>query len=264
MGTNCSVAPSPAGLVRSKASHVLSAFRGGDDLGCRADRIAHVSNKCPLPVFYLTRDGVGFCVRPHRYALAIAGGSVTAGVLGLHECDNPVCVKIAADTDVQQHVVSGSQGDNMERMARMRRGGGRTCGAALRQSRCAARTIGGVTRCGAARLGRRCGAGGAAWRPAHAVVSAASSLRMVDCGVVQVRPGRGYAGRGGGCCRNAELEELKRRLRQSFRWSARPRWRSTAVRGGCTVLASNHTGRAETPAVRAQQMRCCPIVSRYP
>lgn len=75
--------------------------------------------------FYLTRDSVGFCVRPHRYALAIAGGSVAAGVLGLHECDNPVCVKIAADTDPQQHVVSGSQGDNMERMARMRRGGGR-------------------------------------------------------------------------------------------------------------------------------------------
>jgi hypothetical protein len=34
-------------------------------------------------------------------------------------------VKIAADSDVRQHVVSGSQGDNMERMARMRRGGGR-------------------------------------------------------------------------------------------------------------------------------------------
>jgi hypothetical protein len=75
--------------------------------------------------FYLTREGVGFCVRPHRYALAIAGGVVAAGVLGLHECDNPVCVKIAAKTDTKRHVVSGSQGDNMERMARMRRGGGR-------------------------------------------------------------------------------------------------------------------------------------------
>jgi hypothetical protein len=39
--------------------------------------------------FYLTRDGVGFCVRPHRYALAIVGGRVAAGALGLHECDNP-------------------------------------------------------------------------------------------------------------------------------------------------------------------------------
>ncbi|WP_407666351.1 hypothetical protein [Mycolicibacterium arabiense] len=57
--------------------------------------------------------------------MAIASGTVAAGVLGLHECDNPVCVKIAADADVRQHVVSGSQGDNMERMARMRRGGGR-------------------------------------------------------------------------------------------------------------------------------------------
>jgi hypothetical protein len=61
----------------------------------------------------------------HRYALAIAGGVVAAGVLGLHECDNPVCVKIGAETDTKRRVVSGSQGDNMERMARMRRGGGR-------------------------------------------------------------------------------------------------------------------------------------------
>ena len=75
--------------------------------------------------YYLTRDGVGFCVRPHRYALAIRGGSVAAGVLGLHECDNPVCVKVADATAPRRHVVSGSQGDNMERMARMGRGGGR-------------------------------------------------------------------------------------------------------------------------------------------
>nr|WP_235629944.1 hypothetical protein [Mycolicibacterium novocastrense] len=75
--------------------------------------------------FYLTREGAGLCVRPHRYALAIVSGVVAAGVLGLHECDNPVCVKVAAPTDPHQHVVSGSQGDNMDRMARMRRGGGR-------------------------------------------------------------------------------------------------------------------------------------------
>ncbi len=75
--------------------------------------------------FYLTRGGVGLCVRPHRYALAITSGAVGARVLGLHECDNPVCVKVAAATDPVQHVVYGSQGDNMERMARMRRGGGR-------------------------------------------------------------------------------------------------------------------------------------------
>ena len=67
---------------------------------------------------------MGLCVRPHRYALALRCGLLAAGVLGLHECDNPVCVKVAADGDVE-HVVAGSQGDNMERMARMRRGGGR-------------------------------------------------------------------------------------------------------------------------------------------
>ncbi|AFM20480.1 MULTISPECIES: hypothetical protein [Mycolicibacterium] len=75
--------------------------------------------------FYLTRAGSGVCVRPHRYALAIVSGVVAAGVLGLHECDNPVCVKVADATEPRQHVVSGTQGDNMERMARMRRGGGR-------------------------------------------------------------------------------------------------------------------------------------------
>ncbi|WP_234787764.1 hypothetical protein [Mycolicibacterium novocastrense] len=75
--------------------------------------------------FYLTREEAGLSVRPHRYALAIVSGVVAARVLGLHECDNPVCVKFAAATDPHPHVVSGSQGDNMDCMARMRRAGGR-------------------------------------------------------------------------------------------------------------------------------------------
>lgn len=62
---------------------------------------------------------------PAFLRVAIASGAMAAGVLGLHECDNPMCVKIAATTDRQAHVVSGSQGDDIERMARMRRGGGR-------------------------------------------------------------------------------------------------------------------------------------------
>ena len=66
---------------------------------------------------------MGLWVRPHRYALGIACGLVAAGVLGLHECDNPVCVKVAAE-GYARHVVSGTQGDNMERMARVGRGGG--------------------------------------------------------------------------------------------------------------------------------------------
>ena len=39
--------------------------------------------------YYLTRQGMGLCVRPHRYALAMACGALAAGVLGLHECDHP-------------------------------------------------------------------------------------------------------------------------------------------------------------------------------
>ena len=74
--------------------------------------------------FYLTRGGMGLCVRPHRYALALARGVIEAGMLAMHQCDLPVCCKVAAADDAE-HVVAGSQGDNMERMARMRRGGGR-------------------------------------------------------------------------------------------------------------------------------------------
>ena len=36
------------------------------------------------------RAGMGFCVRPNRYALALATGSALgADVFALHECDNP-------------------------------------------------------------------------------------------------------------------------------------------------------------------------------
>jgi hypothetical protein len=39
---------------------------------------------------FITRAGMGFCVRPNRYALALATGSaLDAGVFALHECDNP-------------------------------------------------------------------------------------------------------------------------------------------------------------------------------
>ena len=81
--------------------------------------ILHVSNKCPLPVFFITRAGMGFCVRPNRYALALATGSaVGADVFALHECDNPVCVKVSGPWALCEHVVAGSQFDNMRRMAR--------------------------------------------------------------------------------------------------------------------------------------------------
>ncbi|MGB5151924.1 MAG: hypothetical protein WBN99_18785 [Mycobacterium sp.] len=93
--------------------------------------------------FCLTLDGVGFCMRPHRYALAIAGGSMAAGVLSLHECDDPVCVKNTADSDPQQHVVAGSQSDNMLRLAADASRWWTPCVAALREPWCAARSVGG-------------------------------------------------------------------------------------------------------------------------
>jgi hypothetical protein len=71
---------------------------------------------------------MGLCVRPNRYALALATGSaVGADVFALRECDNPVCVKVSGSGALCEHVVAGTQFDNMRRrrMARARRGGGR-------------------------------------------------------------------------------------------------------------------------------------------
>ena len=75
---------------------------------------------------FITRAGMGFCVRPNRYALALATGSALgADVFALHVCDNPVCVKVSGPGALCEHVVAGTQFDNMRRMARARRGGGR-------------------------------------------------------------------------------------------------------------------------------------------
>lgn len=68
--------------------------------------------------FRINRGGYLFCVRPHRYALALAcGGLLDAGVLALHGCDNPICVRVG-----EHHVAAGTQSENMTRMVRMRRG----------------------------------------------------------------------------------------------------------------------------------------------
>ena len=59
---------------------------------------------------FITRAGMGFCVRPNRYALALATGSaVGADVFALHECDNPVCVKVSGPGALCEHVVAGTQ-----------------------------------------------------------------------------------------------------------------------------------------------------------
>jgi hypothetical protein len=76
--------------------------------------------------YFITRSGMGFCVRPNRYALALATGSALgADVFASHECDNPVCVKVSGPSALCEHVVAGTQFDNMRRIARARCGGGR-------------------------------------------------------------------------------------------------------------------------------------------
>ena len=64
-------------------------------------------------------------MRPHRYALALATGEPFGTTLALRECDIPVCVKVAVPQAVREHVVAGTQRDNMIRMGYTRRGGGR-------------------------------------------------------------------------------------------------------------------------------------------
>jgi hypothetical protein len=77
--------------------------------------------------YYIYRGGTGICVRPNRYALARAlGVPLEPEQLALHECDHVLCVKVCAPGAWPQHVVEGTQTQNMRRMARMRRGGGRS------------------------------------------------------------------------------------------------------------------------------------------
>jgi hypothetical protein len=77
------------------------------------------------------RDGVRRVVRTSRYALALSlnGATLDPDVFALHECDNPVCVRVTTADDVARrvgaHLVGGDLRDNMARMVRMRRGGGR-------------------------------------------------------------------------------------------------------------------------------------------
>ncbi|WP_237752811.1 hypothetical protein [Mycolicibacterium aromaticivorans] len=82
-------------------------------------------------VFRITRGGVRHVVRTSRYALALSlnGSVLEPHIHALHECDNPICVRITSAEDFVRgsgvHLVGGDRRDNMRRMARMRRGGGR-------------------------------------------------------------------------------------------------------------------------------------------
>lgn len=81
--------------------------------------------------FAIRRDGHSRVVRTSRYALAASrnGAELTPADNGLHQCDNPLCVRVLALEEVQAgirpHVVAGTQSENMQRMAYMGRGGGR-------------------------------------------------------------------------------------------------------------------------------------------
>lgn len=93
--------------------------------------IVQPPDMCRLPAFAIRRDGRLRMVRPPRYALAVAaGGAALDGyVRALHECDVPMCVRVITAVElrggVRPHVVGGTQRENMERMARARRGGDR-------------------------------------------------------------------------------------------------------------------------------------------
>lgn len=82
-------------------------------------------------VFAIRRDGQVRVVRAARYALALSldGQTLPGEVRALHQCDNPVCVRTVSagenPSGVALHVVAGDQRENMTRMARMKRGGGR-------------------------------------------------------------------------------------------------------------------------------------------
>jgi hypothetical protein len=105
--------------------------------------------------FWVRRDGgTRIMVRANRYALAAAqdGEPLAGSVRALHGCDNPLCVRVGQPGDLGLlHVVGGSQRDNMERMGRARRGGGRPV---VRRGswRAAVGPVGRVARCGARRL----------------------------------------------------------------------------------------------------------------
>jgi hypothetical protein len=58
---------------------------------------------------FITCAGMGFSVRPNRYALALATGSALgADVFALHGCDNPVCVKVSGPGGALSAIPAGA------------------------------------------------------------------------------------------------------------------------------------------------------------
>jgi hypothetical protein len=69
--------------------------------------------------FWLGRPGGPKVVRAQRFAVAAVHGVMPAGMVAMHECDNPLCVRVGP-----RHVVIGTQSDNLTDMGRKHRGGG--------------------------------------------------------------------------------------------------------------------------------------------
>ncbi|WP_264024466.1 hypothetical protein [Mycolicibacterium pyrenivorans] len=110
-------------------------------------------------------------MRSHRYALGLQAQQRGNGVLGLREYYNPVCVRSRPRQTRDSTPFLAPRGDNVERIARMRRGGGRSAvrrfdSRGVRRERSVA--LRNVVRHG---WERRRGADGGVWRPAHPVVS---------------------------------------------------------------------------------------------
>lgn len=69
--------------------------------------------------FWLGRPDGPKVVRAQRFAVAAAHGYIEAGLVAMHECDNPLCVRVG-----RGHVVAGTQSDNLTDMGYKGRGGG--------------------------------------------------------------------------------------------------------------------------------------------
>ncbi|MDF3285018.1 hypothetical protein [Gordonia sp. N1V] len=65
------------------------------------------------------RDDGPAVVRAQRFAYAAVHGLIPAGVVAMHDCDNPICVAVG-----HGHVVAGTQADNLAHMGGKHRGGG--------------------------------------------------------------------------------------------------------------------------------------------
>ncbi len=118
------------GVHRDERDRFLNRIVHGPAENDCAIYVGAISND-GYPVLRLRREDGVRVVRAPRYALAVAleGAELGADVRALHECDNPACVRVVPADDVRRgvrlHVVGGDQRENMQRMARMGRGGGR-------------------------------------------------------------------------------------------------------------------------------------------